>query len=224
MGKFYAVKSGRVTGIFDSWDKCKESVSGYSGANYKSFKSENEANLWLYGGKIEGLAIKKISLFDGFTVKKVSNNIPLDECIAYVDGSFEYDKFSYGCVLLTSDEEIQLGGYDNVSYLSSMHNIAGELLGAMVAIDTAIKYNKKRIMIYHDLEGTEKWANRKWNRNKTGTIQYEDFISNSRLKIDIDFTWVKGHSGIVYNEAADNLARLAIENNIRVDSRAYFGG
>ena len=36
--KFYAVKQGRKTGIFTSWDEAKAQVDGYSGAVYKSFK------------------------------------------------------------------------------------------------------------------------------------------------------------------------------------------
>ena len=36
--KYYAVKVGRTTGIFETWDQCKASVNGYPGALYKSLK------------------------------------------------------------------------------------------------------------------------------------------------------------------------------------------
>ena len=36
--KYYAVKNGKVPGIYMSWDECRENVSGYSGAEYKSFR------------------------------------------------------------------------------------------------------------------------------------------------------------------------------------------
>ena len=45
--KFYAVKQGRTTGIFTSWDECKRQVDGYSGAVYKSFPTEREAHNFL---------------------------------------------------------------------------------------------------------------------------------------------------------------------------------
>ena len=32
--KYYAVKKGLKTGIFRTWDECKASVNGYSGAVY----------------------------------------------------------------------------------------------------------------------------------------------------------------------------------------------
>ena len=33
--KFYAVKQGRKTGMFLTWDDCKKQVMGYPGAIYK---------------------------------------------------------------------------------------------------------------------------------------------------------------------------------------------
>jgi hypothetical protein len=44
---FYAVRVGRKTGIFTSWEECKEQVTGFKGAVYKGFKSEEEANKFL---------------------------------------------------------------------------------------------------------------------------------------------------------------------------------
>lgn len=228
MAKFYAVKQGRNKGIYHSWEECQEQIKGYSGAEFKSFKTEDEANTYLYGGIPDGLALRKTSKFEGYLEKEYANDLRLkdDECVAYIDGSYDKDTgyYGFGCILLTSNKEFQIGGSDNVDYLSKMQNISGELLGAMVAIDIAKNFGKRKITLYHDLEGTAKWANREWNRNKTGTMQYEDFISNSRLKIDIDFILVKGHSGVAYNEAADDLARQSISNKIKVDSRKYFGG
>ena len=40
--KFYAVKVGRKTGVFDNWEECKEQVDGFNGAEYKAFKSYDE--------------------------------------------------------------------------------------------------------------------------------------------------------------------------------------
>ena len=40
---WYAVKSGRKTGLFTSWDDCKLQVIGYPGASYKGFFTKEEA-------------------------------------------------------------------------------------------------------------------------------------------------------------------------------------
>ena len=46
--KFYAVKQGRKTGMFLTWDDCKKQVMGYPGAIYKSFGTEAEAKEWYF--------------------------------------------------------------------------------------------------------------------------------------------------------------------------------
>jgi len=49
--KYYAVKKGQRPGIYTTWDSCQKQVIGYSGAEYKSFKSLDEAKAWLGGIK-----------------------------------------------------------------------------------------------------------------------------------------------------------------------------
>lgn len=41
--KYYAVKKGKVPGIYLNWNDCKAMVEGYQGAVYKSFKTIEEA-------------------------------------------------------------------------------------------------------------------------------------------------------------------------------------
>ena len=45
--KYYAVKKGKVTGVFKSWDECRNAVEGYSGAQYKGFSTLKEAEEYL---------------------------------------------------------------------------------------------------------------------------------------------------------------------------------
>lgn len=47
--KVYAVRRGKVIGILDSWDACKEAVDGYPGAEYKGFKTLEEARAYMEG-------------------------------------------------------------------------------------------------------------------------------------------------------------------------------
>ncbi|MCQ2286268.1 MAG: ribonuclease H family protein [Bacteroidales bacterium] len=42
--KYYVVWSGRVRGVYEDWNACKEQVNGIEGAKYKSFPSKAEAN------------------------------------------------------------------------------------------------------------------------------------------------------------------------------------
>ena len=45
--KYYAVKVGMTTGIFETWEECKSSVEGYPGALYKSFKNLSDAYAYM---------------------------------------------------------------------------------------------------------------------------------------------------------------------------------
>ncbi|EGS20327.1 uncharacterized protein CTHT_0021530 [Thermochaetoides thermophila DSM 1495] len=47
MPKVYAVRRGKRTGIFNTWDEAKAQVEGFSNAEFKSFRSEAEAQAWL---------------------------------------------------------------------------------------------------------------------------------------------------------------------------------
>ena len=190
--KFYAVKSGRKPGIYTTWAECQKQVNGYSGAVYKSFLTEKEA-------------------LDYISEKKVE--VELDGLIAYVDGSFNKKtlEYGYGCVLLEGQNVIEkMNGKGNHLDYVSMRNVAGEILGATKAIEYAIAHQYSTICIYYDYEGIENWAEHSWKANKAGTQKYQQFIDESRKKIQIHFIKVLAHSGDLYNEMADRLAKNAV--------------
>lgn len=194
--KYYAVKKGKKTGIFLSWDECKENVTGVSGAEYKSFSSKIEAEQYMN-------EIKAFEDEEGYDV------------IAYVDGSYEknINKYAYGCVILWKGQQVELSGNGNEKELLTMNNVAGELMGSMEAIKWAIQKKATSIVIYHDYEGIAKWANDVWKANKIGTKKYKEFIANSRKKLKIDFVKVRAHTGVEWNERADELAKKALSAN-----------
>ena len=43
-GKFYAVKKGKVPGIYTSWDACKSMVHGFPGAAIKGLRHAQKRN------------------------------------------------------------------------------------------------------------------------------------------------------------------------------------
>ena len=49
--KYYAVAVGRQVGGFSTWEECRSSVDGYSGAIFKGFTNEQEACVWLENQK-----------------------------------------------------------------------------------------------------------------------------------------------------------------------------
>lgn len=192
MAKYYAVKKGRQTGIFSTWEECQAMVSGFKGAQYKSFASMQEAKNYL----------------NDETPVFVEGGL-----IAYVDGSYNQKtrEYGYGCVLIDGQQVIlKVNGKGSHPDYVGMRNVAGEIAGAHQAISYAIEHQYPMICIYYDYEGIEKWANHIWKANKAGTKAYQDFIHESRQKIDIYFMKVLAHSGDLYNEMADQLAKKAV--------------
>ena len=45
--KFYAVRNGRVPGVYMTWADCEKQAKGFGGAIYKSFPTEAEARAFV---------------------------------------------------------------------------------------------------------------------------------------------------------------------------------
>ena len=197
--KYYAVKCGRETGIFETWDKCKSLIDGYKGAIYKSFLTLSEAETYM---GIEG-GTKKTEAEEKFSD---------DTAIAYVDGSFNVktNEFSSGAVLFYKGKHKTFSEKFNDKELSEMRNVAGEIMGSELVIKFCIEYGIKKLVIYHDYQGISCWATGEWKANKQGTKDYADFCKNARKHLDFTFRKVKGHSGDKYNDLADKLAKQAL--------------
>lgn len=58
-GKFYVVWKGKRPGIYESWKDCKVAISGYSGAEYKSFESFETAKKAFNGNYVDFKGRKK---------------------------------------------------------------------------------------------------------------------------------------------------------------------
>ncbi|KAI0067219.1 ribonuclease H-like protein [Artomyces pyxidatus] len=49
---FYAVKKGRVPGIYRTWDECEDQVKGFNAAVYKKFHDRQSAEEWIVIGRV----------------------------------------------------------------------------------------------------------------------------------------------------------------------------
>lgn len=86
--KYYAVKLGRQTGIFETWGEAEAQVKGFPNAKFKSFSSFEEAKSYLEDSN-----------------QSQSSN--LVEYEVYVDGSFDRNTNTYGSgVVITKENEV----------------------------------------------------------------------------------------------------------------------
>ncbi len=142
---------------------------------------------------------------------------PQDILCCYVDGSFNdsIPNYSFGVVcVLNGSIVFSLGGAGTNAEAVSMRQIAGELLGAMQALIYAKKNNYKEVRIYHDYIGVDKHALGTWKRTNPFSVTYynwmQEFFKNNK-QMQVSFHKVAAHSGIIYNELADVLAKNAID-------------
>lgn len=234
--KYYAVKVGRIPGIYQTWDEAKEQVNGYSGAIYKSFATLQEAEQFFSGSIEQTNDSKKDDYISENLNKEINEKISSlseDEVVAFVDGSYkpEAEKVGFGTIIISK------GGDKYTSYKSfgkqysedliALRNVAGELEGVKEAVEVAVSNNKTKITIYYDYNGIEMWATKQWKANKKFTQSYAEFMQEKMKQIDVEFVKVPAHLGISYNEEADALAKkslLAKGHKTYRDGSVYFVG
>lgn len=195
--KYYAVKKGRTPGIYTTWPEAQKQVSGYTNAQFKSFQTKDEAQAFISNDKVDRQPITP------------------DALVAYVDGSFSKrtKTYSYGVVLLQNNTVIQeLSNAASEPKYAESFQIAGECFGALNAIKWAIVNDYKKIIIHYDYLGIEMWATGQWKANKTVSKDYVKFFHSYSNQIDVSFVKVKAHTGVTFNERADELAKLALSH------------
>ena len=195
MTKFYAVRKGKKTGIFSTWDECKEQVTGFKGAIYKSFKTIEEAEEFVKGNE-----------------EKIENVEAVDGVYAYIDGSFDRVQGIYGSgvVIVDGDKKYEFKYAGNREDYAQLHNVAGELEAAKYVMWYAVDKKIKEITLFYDYQGIESWAIGDWQANLPYTQDYVKFYNKVRTVVQVNFVKVKAHTGVELNEVVDKLAKDAI--------------
>lgn len=209
--QFYAVRTGRVPGIYSTWDECKAQVDGYSGAEYKGFARLSEAEAFVGSEILTAMGTARSN--SSATGNSPSRDSVNDGVIAYVDGSYDVATGYYasGAVILTGDEKVELSKLYTDEAGGKLRNVAGEIKGAELAIEYCRKHGIDSVTIYHDYMGVGKWADDEWKANLEMTRAYNAYIRKARQSMSIRFIKVKGHSGDRYNDLADALAKAALD-------------
>jgi len=211
--KFYAVRKGKITGVFLNWADCKASVDGYPGAEYKGFATLEEANAFI-GNESKMVAEDSLNSQQDY-VKISKNNKCLDkECLlTYVDGSYDdsIKKYAFGCVFILDNGCVytEYGNGDNPQSLQH-RNVTGEMLGAMYAVRVAMLEGYKAVEICYDYEGIEKWVTGAWRSKTELTQKYTASMREWNQQIGIKFTKVAAHTKVKYNELADQTAKKGL--------------
>ena len=135
----------------------------------------------------------------------------MSKIVAYTDGSYnkKTKKASYGVIILDENMNVihTFGGLIEDIYLNNMRNVGGEIIAAQEAMKYTLDNGYESVKIYHDYTGVSMWPLCKWKTNNDCTKAYMNFYKEISKKIIISFKNVKGHSGDIYNDMADKVAK-----------------
>lgn len=197
--KYYAVKKGRSTGVFASWTECSKNVTGFKGAEFKSFTSLKEAQ-------------------DFINLKCTEHEPEIQkELVIYTDGACR----SNGSPKAVAGYGVYYGDNDtrNISrkLLGPIQtNNRAELMAVIEALNSLDSISKATI--FTDSTYVEKglyswisnWKKNNWKTSTGNTVLNQDLWKIldecRRLKPLVKIKHVKAHSGIIGNEMADRLA------------------
>lgn len=203
--QYYAVRKGRVPGIYTTWDDAKAQVHGFAGAEYKGFSSPDAAAAY-------------ISSDECISQQTTQPAYSCDGAFAFVDGSFNASTniTGYGGILCgpvredgTREETVLQGNTADIGY-ARHRNVGGEMLGALSAVYTAIEKGYPSLTVFYDYEGIRAWAVGYWKTNYAATKLYSEQMRDFATRIELTFKHVKAHTGVAGNERADRLAKEAV--------------
>ena len=204
--KFYGVRRGRLTGIFESWEACRAQVHHFPGAEYKAFPTREEAEAFVSHHKVIHPITKR-------KPKKPAS--PIIEI--WVDGScFPQTKGSlrlgWGLLVKENGVEIHRDKGNDIPQTAVEHrNVAGEILAILKAIHWCQSQGITEITIYYDYQGLESWATGAWRAKLEFTQAYAHAVKESG--ITIHWVKVKAHSGNPENDIVDQLAKEAAQGD-----------
>jgi ribonuclease HI len=196
MPKIYAAKfSDGSHWLGDNWPDCEKRVMGKAGVKYKSFVKMEDAKAWISGKRPAKRGLR-----------------------VYVDGSFmplnEYAGWSW--VAVENGVEIARD-FGTTPHPAASRNIDGELHAAWKAMEYLAKKKRKGIICY-DYQGVESWATGEW---KAGSAVSQIYVNRiAEIKMWASFEKVIGHSGDVWNDRADDLAKGVLTGKYKKPEKA----
>ena len=236
--KYYVVWEGRETGIFTDWNTCKKQVDKFTGAKYKSFKTQGEAQAAFHGVNVTPIkkSLTKGSSSKDSSAKKTSAQtvktytadeiaVMLIDTKIFTDGGCEPNpgEAGSGVAVYRNDvvDELWYGlynpkGTNNTAELNALHQ-------ALLMAQDEIKKDRS-VAIFCDskysiqciTQWAVNWEKKGWIK-KGGEIKNlalikEMFALHQLLKDKVQVLHVNGHVGVEGNELADRMSIVAMES------------
>ena len=211
--RYYGVRRGRKTGVFESWTETFANTGRFSGAEFKAFKCRKDAEF--YVENVRRAEAKKT------TGKKNSSDLPIrpkDACttMIYTDGSCKDGVGGYAAICVPKDLSCELIIDKGRVPLSPCTNNQAELYALLMALK--MKRPEPFVIVtdsVYALRCARDWGLRfrsnGWKTAANKPVMNVNLISDiidAQKGLNVNFKHVKGHSGNPYNELADKLAAI----------------
>lgn len=234
---YYAVINGRKPGIYSTWfgeDGAEIQVKGFFDARYKGFSTRQEALDWF-----NDLSRKQAGLpgFNIPTASQASQQIhevmtdptnSQEQVTIYTDGGCITNPGpgGYGVVVLEGSErrEISAGfAFTTNNRMELMACIAA--LKSLPVPSTVVLYSDSSYVI----NGITKnwaigWRNRGWKKSSGEPAENPDLwaqLLDCCAVHQVEFNWVRGHSGNTENERCDQLSSRAARCRNLPEDKGY---
>lgn len=235
--QYYAVHIGFQTGVYSDWEECKAAYHGCSGGRQMGFTNRQDAEYFVKYGKAPS-SISMSSRRVGRKKPKVTRRASVDSsetndktgkklAVVYTDGS----ALSSGVSEIGSGLIVYLDGKPHSAhyglYESSATSNKAELNALKAALEMSSDFTDKgynveiRTDSKYSLQSISEWAYnwkaKGWKKSDNKTPENLEIIKECHslyegLKHCLSLKHVKAHSGIKGNEAADNLAKMAVKD------------
>lgn len=161
--KFYVVWAGNSPGIYDSWEECKLQITGFPGARYKAFDSQEEAT-YAYRGDpadhialIKSIAAGKPQVINYAAFPEINlDSIAVDAACAGNPGMMEYQ----GVDVRTGERLFHVGPFPDGT------NNIGEYLALVHALAWLDKGGNHEMPVYSDSRTAQSWVKRRHHASK----------------------------------------------------------
>lgn len=153
--KYYVVWVGRATGIFESWEECKDAVENYKGAKYKAFSTLQAATQAFRDDPDDHIILRQIGKFAQQEKPQpaahiIRESLAVDAACSENPGDMEYR----GVYIATGQEVFRIGpmkqGTNNIGeFLAIVHGLA------------LLKQKNNPMPIYSDSRNAIAWVRQK---------------------------------------------------------------
>jgi ribonuclease HI len=137
----------------------------------------------------------------------------------YVDGSYINNNVGYGVVILKNGELLkEISGCVTDPVFTGSRQVGGEITAVMEALAWSKREKISKVTIFYDLENLKKWATGEYSANIPMSKAYRDFIQSSG--VSVQWNKVAAHSGVKWNERADELAKKGTAESVKNNKEA----